>query len=257
MFYQIRQYIKFLLKSTNQHGVHSPFVYDLVTTCFYDTSKYKDYHKIEDFKKRLKRTNHKINVTDLGAGSQKIKSRSRKVSDIIKHVCISNKNAKLLYRITNYFKPNSVLELGTSLGFATQSLSLGNPKSEITTIEGCPEISKYTKTNFDLQQLNNIKLITGNFDNEIEKLTSNKYDLIFFDGNHQKEATLNYFETLLQTAHNDSVFIFDDIYWSIGMTEAWNIIKEHPKVTATIDTFYWGIVFFRKEQKKEHFTIRV
>jgi hypothetical protein len=41
------------------------------------------------------------------------------------------------------------------------------------------------------------------------------------------------------------------------MTEAWEIIKQHPKVTVTINTFYWGFVFFRSEQIKEHFTIRV
>lgn len=30
-------YIQFLLNSTNEHGVHSPFVYNLITKCFYST----------------------------------------------------------------------------------------------------------------------------------------------------------------------------------------------------------------------------
>ena len=81
--------------------------------------------------------------------------------------------------------------------------------------------------------------------------------MIYFDGNHQKEATLQYFNQLLKTAHNDSVFIFDDIHWSKEMTEAWETIKNHPKVTVTIDTFFWGFVFFRKEQVKEHFIVRL
>ena len=84
-----------------------------------------------------------------------------------------------------------------------------------------------------------------------------KTDFIFFDGNHQKEATLKYFNQLLPLAHNDSVFIFDDIHWSKGMEEAWEEIKDHPNVRVTIDSFYWGIVFFRKEQEKEHFVIRL
>ena len=100
-------------------------------------------------------------------------------------------------------------------------------------------------------------MITGNINGEIQNLKPKTFDLIFFDGNHQKEATLNYFESLLPTAHNDSVFIFDDIYWSKDMTEAWETIKQHPRVTVTVDTFYWGFVFFRKEQLKEHFVIRV
>ena len=61
----------------------------------------------------------------------------------------------------------------------------------------------------------------------------------------------------LPLAHNDSVFIFDDIHWSKGMEEAWEEIKAHPRVRVTIDSFFWGIVFFRQEQEKEHFTIRL
>lgn len=257
MYYQIKQYIKFLIKSSNQHGVHSPFVYDLVTQCFYDKTKYPHYKKLDNFRKHLKQTNLELDITDFGAGSTKLKSNNRKVSDIATHVSISKKNAKLLYRVAKYFKPDTVLELGTSLGLATQALALGNPNSKITTIEGCPQISAYTNSNFQLEQLDAINLLTGNFSEVIPKLDEAKWDLIFFDGNHQKDATLKYFEMLLPKSHNNSIFIFDDIYWSKGMTETWKTIKKHPKVTVTIDTFYWGIVFFRKEQVKEHFTIRV
>jgi hypothetical protein len=79
--------------------------------------------------------------------------------------------------------------------------------------------------------------------------------LVYFDGNHSKKATLDYFEALLPTISNDSVWIFDDIHWSADMEDAWEIIKNHPKVSVTIDTFQWGIVFFRTEQEKEHFII--
>ena len=252
MLYQVIQYIKFLVKSSNQHGVHSPFIYNLVAKCFYDKKKYEAYKNILNYRKALLKNNTKIKVTDLGAGSQVMKQQERSVSNMARNAGTTNKRAKLLYRLTNYFKPETVLELGTSLGIATHAISLGSTKTNITTIEGCLNTSTFTKA-----RLKNINVITGSFSDEIKKLISNKYDLIFFDGNHQKKATLSYFETLLQTVHNDSVFIFDDIYWSKDMTEAWKNIKQHPKVTVTIDTFFWGFVFFRKEQVKEHFTIRV
>ncbi|MDG1731305.1 MAG: class I SAM-dependent methyltransferase [Algibacter sp.] len=256
MFYQIIQYIRFLFKSTNQHGVHSPFVFDLVTKCFYNKTRYESYSSILNYRKSLIKNNTKIKVEDLGAGSQVMKKQERLVSTIAKNAGTTYKRAKLLYRLTNYFKPENILELGTSLGIATQALSLGSPEAHIISIEGCPETSKFTKQLLKNQQIEHVSLITGNFNDEIKKLTSNKYDLIFFDGNHQKEATLDYFESLLQTANNNSVFLFDDIYWSKNMTEVWETIKQHPKVTVTIDTFFWGFVFFRKEQSKEHFVIR-
>ena len=257
MLYQIKVYLKFILKSTNQHGVHSPFVYNLVTNCFYNKTKFEAYKQLSTFKKNLLKNKTKINVTDLGAGSNVTNQRERLISEIAKNAGSSTKNAQLLYRLTAYFKPKTILELGTSLGIATHAMCLGNPKASIITIEGCPNIATFTKANFEKFQLKNIKLLTGNFNDAIRKLHSNTYDLIFFDGNHTKEATLLYFETLLPTAHNDSVFIFDDIYWSKAMTEAWETIKQHPKVTVTINTFSWGFVFFRKEQVKEHFVVRV
>lgn len=256
MIYQIFRYIKFLLKSTNQHGVHSPFVYDLVTQCFYDKTNYEAYNRILNYRKTLLKNKTKVRVTDLGSGSQVLKKNKRSISQMAKNAGTTYKRAKLLYRLANYFKPENILELGSSLGIATQAMVFGNPKAKITTIEGCPNISGFTKVNFKKHHLKNINLITGDFDEEIKALSSNSYDLIFFDGNHQKEATLNYFETLLPTAHNDSVWIFDDIYWNKDMTKAWEIIKQHPKVTVTIDTFFWGFVFFRKEQAKEHFVVR-
>lgn len=257
MLYQIKQYIKFLFKSTNQHGLHSPFVFNLVTQCFYDNTHFEDYKKLYNYQKGLLNNHNKIEVTDLGAGSHIMKQQTRSVSSMAKNAGTTFKRAKLLYRLVNYLECKNILELGTSLGVATQAMGLANPKTHITTIEGCPNISEFTKNNFKKQQLENIDLITGNLDETIENLAPKSLDLIFFDGNHQKEATLQYFESLLETAHNNTVFIFDDIYWSKGMTEAWETIKEHPKITVTIDTFFWGLVFFRKEQVKEHFTIRV
>src|SRR5690606_10430510 len=90
-----------------------------------------------------------------------------------------------------------------------------------------------------------------------DKVSTANYQLIYFDGNHSKKATLEYFNLLLPTIQNDTVWIFDDIHWSSEMNKAWQAIKKHEKVTVTIDTFQWGLVFFRREQAKEHFTIRV
>lgn len=255
--FQIIQYIKFLLKSTNQHGVHSPFVYDLVTKCFYDKTPHSVYSKLLMYRKRLLETKELITIKDFGSGSRIFKSNSRAINAIAKTSGTTLKRAKLLYRIAHYLKPKHSLELGTSLGIATQAIALGHEQNKITSIEGCPNISKVAKQQLSDFDIKNVSLKTGKFETIIPKLTTNNYDLIFFDGNHNKSATLDYFNILIEKAHNDSVFIFDDIHWSKDMLEAWETIKSHPKVTITIDTFFWGFVFFRKEQAKENFNIRL
>lgn len=255
--YQFLQYLKFLLSSTNQHGVHSPFVYDLVTKCFYAKTDKDIDSALKAYRKALLSNNEKISVTDFGAGSKRLRTQQRSIQDITKTSGTTLKRAKLLYRLVKYLKPTHVLELGTSLGIATQAMALGHEKTMVTSIEGCPTVSAIANQQLDSFQITNTVLKTGAFETYLPELKQQRWDLIFFDGNHQKEATLQYFETLLPTATNDSVFIFDDIYWSKGMTEAWETIKQNPKVTITIDTFFWGLVFFRKEQVKENFKIRV
>ena len=266
MNHLIKSYLKFLFHSKNEHGVHSPFVFDLVTKCFYDATKYPEYQVLESYRKSLLENKNTIDVTDFGAGSRVFKSNTREISKIAQNAGITSKNAELLFRIVRYFQPKSILEIGTSLGLATSALSLGNKNAQIITLEGCPNTIATAKKMFQVSSFkfpnNNVEFVNTefnlyfeNFKPETLNLKPQIFDLVYFDGNHSKKATLDYFEALLPTISNDSVWIFDDIHWSAEMEEAWEIIKNHPKVSVTIDTFQWGIVFFRAEQEKEHFII--
>ncbi|MBC7845651.1 MAG: class I SAM-dependent methyltransferase [Flavobacterium sp.] len=269
MLFQIKSYLKFLWNSKNEHAVHSPFVFNLVTKCFFDTKSKPKYSILKEYRNSLLENKTTIEVTDFGAGSKVFKSNTRQINKIAKTAGISSKRAELLFRITNYFQPDTILEIGTSLGLATSALALGNPKAKITTLEGCPNTMVLAKNQLQLFNMSNAECITTEFHSFLEKrnsslntstehykLNTEHFSLIYFDGNHSKNATLEYFELLLPTITNDSVWIFDDIHWSPEMEEAWKMIKNHPKVTVTIDTFQWGLVFFRQEQPKEHFVIR-
>ncbi|MFV8372873.1 O-methyltransferase [Flavobacterium sp. LB2P74] len=256
MLFQIKSYLQFLWHSKNEHAVHSPFVFSLLTKCFYDKKSKPEYAILRKYRNSLLANNNTIEITDFGAGSKVFKSNTRVVSKIAKTAGITSKRAELLFRITHYFQPNSILEIGTSLGLATSSLSLGNLKAEITTLEGCSETAKIAQNHFNQFGLTNINSEITEFNSYWDKLQTLNFNLIYFDGNHSKKATLEYFGLLLPTITNETLWIFDDIHWSPEMEEAWEIIKKHTNVTVTIDTFQWGLVFFRKEQPKEHFVIR-
>jgi predicted O-methyltransferase YrrM len=276
--YQITSYIKHRLRATDQHGIHSPFVYDLVTKCLYDKTNYPEYSTLKKYRNKLLRSKETINVTDFGAGSRVFRSNTRKVSAIAKNAGISKKRQRTLYRLVRYFKPGRILELGTSLGLGTSALALGNPSVHIITVEGCSATSAKARELFNEFELNNIRLHNRSFDDFLSSLSEASlctialakvhgegediddpeiYDLIYLDGDHNKKNTLRYFEMLMKRTLNNSILILDDIHWSRSMTEAWEKIIQHPDVRVSIDTYQWGILFFRKEQEKQHFRIRL
>lgn len=234
-------------------------MFDLVTKCFYDKKNYPEYSILKNYRNSLLENKNTIEVNDFGAGSRVFKSNTRAINQIAKNAGICSKRAELLFRIVNYFQPNTILEIGTSLGLATSALSLGNKNASIQSLEGCTNTLSVAESTFNsLFPDYNIEFINTEFSSYLSncQLKTENCQLIYFDGNHSKKATLEYFELLLPTITNDTVWIFDDIHWSQDMEEAWGIIKNHPNVTVTVDTFQWGIVFFRNEQKKEHFVIR-
>ena len=198
-------------------------------------------------------------IEDLGAGSAYDNSAHRKVSSIARSALKSAKYARLLYRMVRHYKIDSVIELGTSLGVTTRYLSLASPKNGVTTIEGSPALVDYTARSLKVAGINNVNVICGDFNELLGKVLCEKKGrkLIFFDGNHQYQPTIDYFTAAIDVADNDDIFVFDDIHWSQGMEKAWDQIKQHERVTCTIDLFFIGVVFFKKEfHHKQDFVIR-
>ncbi len=257
MIHQAKSYIKFIRLSKNKHGVHSPFVYNLVTLCFNDKRKYSEYSMLKSFRKALRTDTSLLKMTDFGEGSRIFKGNSRKVSEIAKVAGLTKKRQKLLFRLAAYFECENILEFGTSLGQGSIALALSQKYTLVDTVEGCPATLQKATEYFKKFNLKNITTHQKTFLEFLSENTPKKYDLIFVDGDHNGERTLSYFNSLTENVHNDSVLIFDDIYWSESMTKTWQKIIDHEKVSVSIDTFQWGIVFFRAEQRKQHFVIRI
>ena len=254
----VYNFIGYWIKSKGKQGVHSPFVFELLTQVIENKKEYYCYSEIEKLREELLNSSKVISCQDLGAGSRKNSLSTREVKWLAKNVAKSPKYAKLLFRLVDNFQPETVLEVGTSLGISSAYIAKANATSSFTTIEGCAEIAAIAKENFASLNIKNVQQIIGNFDDELPKYLNRteKLDFVFFDGNHRKEPTLNYFKQCLAKANDNSVFVFDDIYWSSEMKEAWTEIKKHERVTVTIDLFFLGIVFFRKEQARQDFILR-
>jgi predicted O-methyltransferase YrrM len=247
------EYIKYRLNAKYLHGIHSPFVYKFMSEGMNIQIKKEQQTEIQKFIESSKSNNKEIQVKDYGAKSKKLKSQ-RTVSQIFKTSSSFGKNALLLYRLSNYFKPKYILELGTSIGVGTLHLHLGHPESKIVSIEGCPQTHDLSRQNL---QRENIKLINKTFYDHIKSLNHELFDLIFIDGHHDGEALKYYLQLLKKHTHNDTIIVLDDIRWSDSMLDAWKELIKEKDFHLSMDFFRMGILVKRQQQEKEHFILKL
>jgi predicted O-methyltransferase YrrM len=255
-FQLARKFLIYLLTSSNGkgHGVHSPFVFDFIVHVLRGKQvDVQGFRQIEAKRRELEHSSRVLDVLDLGAGSSFDKKSQRTVSSIAKRAAKPSRFARLFYRIIRYYQIDSVLELGTSLGLTTRYLSIAGPRHGVISIEGAPAIADFTAKSLAEEGIRNTTILTGDFKDHLPgALASIKGSkLVFFDGNHQYQPTLDYFQAALGGIGDEDILIFDDIHWSNDMEKAWAEIRNNEKVSCTIDLFFIGIVFFRKEFKEK------
>ncbi|HVG13918.1 MAG TPA: class I SAM-dependent methyltransferase [Chitinophagaceae bacterium] len=255
-----QKYLKYYFSAFNGkgHGTHSPFVFDFIRNVLNPKALVipKD---VEDLRSDLKKNYRTIEIEDLGAGSRIHPRKSKTISQLVATAVKPKKYGQLLFRLAKHYRPETIIELGTSLGLTTAYFATACADANLVTIEGSSEVHLQAIENFKRLQLNNINALKGNFDDLLPLVLKDlaTIDLAYIDGNHRYRPTINYFHQLLLKKNNNTILVFDDIHWSAEMEQAWEEIKAHPSVACTIDIFFLGFVFFRNEFKaKQHFTIR-
>jgi len=254
------RYAAYLKKAKSRYKIHSPFVFNLINKVFRDKTHFDDFDILDPFIEELKHRSSAVETTDFGAGAgnNEYKVYLKPLGKIVKARSHTRSRLHLLYRLVRYFKPHDMLEFGTAAGVSSMYLKKGLPQSRMITMEGCPGLSAVSRENFEAVKLQNIEVENGNFDVMLDDVLSkfDKLDFVFFDGNHRKEPTLRYFNKCIDKAHENTLFLFDDIHWSKGMEEAWNAIKEDERVSLTVDIFWFGMVFFKKGSVKQNFIVK-
>lgn len=251
----VKEWIAYFHLKTDEHSLHSPFFFQFYKRFLKKRNTvFLDF--IEIHRRNYLQSEEEIEVTDLGAGSKRLSGTKRKIKDIAYHSLSSQKFSALLYNLIKHYQFTQVLELGTCLGINTAYMAAGNHKAEIFTFEGDKNLIHFAQK--ACADYPNIRFIHGNIDSTLTDFLSTRskqLDLVYLDANHTYEATLRYFNQLLPYHHEKSIFIFDDIHWSLEMKQAWQNIKQHPAVSSSIDIFDAGIIFFNPDFKKQHYVL--
>ena len=225
------RYLLHYCKASNGsgHGVHSPFVFQLITQVLKDDRYFYAYAETEAIQEALM----------ISRGTDQ-------------------KYDRLLFRLVNFFAPAVILELGADTGIHTALLSAALTTEKLISIPGKPVLPVVEKY---LQRLrgNCFEIREGAINAEIANLVrkSPTIDFVFIHPSVSVEALYDCFEQLLPITHPETVMVLYGQHLSAAHEAVWEKIQAHPSVTLSIDVFAMGMVFFRKEQMvKQHFSIR-
>ena len=236
-------------------SIQNPSVKEAIANILKDDHQFYMFSVIESLRAQMLLSSDKIHVDDYGTGV----SGQRKIRNIASRALKSATQAQLLFRLVNHLQPTTILEMGTSLGITTLYLSKVNENCRLITLEGSSEIAETAKANFNKLKASNIELMKGDFDNTLPEALANlnPLEFCFIDGNHREKPTLKYFNLVVEQCSEAAVIVLDDIHWSAEMSHAWQRVKEHPKVWASVDLYHLGVVFLKANSTREHYKIRV
>jgi len=246
MYWRIFKYIQHLFhfRKRKGHGIHSPYQFEFINRVLFNSDGREVPPAILKEHRRMKR-----DKTLLPCGS---------VRAFVLNSSVSEKYASLLYRISQWFHPDMILELGTGLGISTIYLSAGSPETPLHSIEGNMERAAYAAQVLCRCCPGPVSIHWGDMDLKLEDilpLLPPRF-LAFVDGNHQYEPTIAYVRLLVDRAGDEAVIVMDDIYWSKGMFRAWTELISWPEVRVSINLFHTGILLLRKDLYKTNYKIK-
>jgi predicted O-methyltransferase YrrM len=252
-FYRLQQFLKFYWHAVTKYQLHSPFVFELANAVLEDERWYYAFRDVERVRRKMLESNVK-----LASPRHSSMKGGETVRQVAKRAASSPCQGQMLFRLALWASPMTMLELGTSLGVGAMYLASGMRSARFITLEGWEDAAQVARTNLEILELKNAEVVAGEFEKTLPKVLKQlqHLDFVFFDGNHRLEPTLRYFEACLPFSHEKTVFVFDDAYWSPGMAQAWEQIKEHPRVTLTVDFFDLSLAFIAPEfREKQHFKV--
>jgi hypothetical protein len=243
--------------------VHSPFIYDFLTTVIRNKSDDRIVSHVESLRSEMYADSRSISIIDLGAGSLRMNGRVREVRDIARAAALPAKEAGLLTRMVQGasfahrslgeggehgaggMEQGIILELGTSLGVSTLAMALAAPERRVVTVEGCPSLAQIATANLTRHGAPNATVLNMEFSEALEKIRSDgeKVSFAFIDGNHKGKALAHYARKIAEMGE-EMIIIADDIRLTHDMYCGWKSIVREQLAPASMETLRFGILFF-------------
>lgn len=245
--------LKYLISARTLHDIHSPFVYRLHNEVILPSKYYYDFEEIERFFRPL--TTDKTMVSNLGALHVSKFFFRPTVGQIIRRFEPSQRLAHLLYKLADFFHPQTVALMGGNAGLATRYLAKGWHKSRLVCIESCQDLARLCdRTAYGLPQLRVVCTEWHEGAAAIRKVFP-QLDFLWLNTRHA-DSMWQAWQGCLPALHNRSIAVFHLRYRTDAIEQMWQKVVADERVRFSIDLWEAGLVFTDEKQPKQHFILR-
>ena len=248
--FRLTSALRWYVRARTRYDVHSPYLSEFIREVYTDDRKYHVFYLVRQLRRYWSRQRQMVPLQSLGAPSRTTRRRFRTAASLVRSNAIRSEQGELLFRLAVWLRPERIIELGTNAGISTVYLHGADTRTLLQTVEGNPEVAALAQETFRRAGVSpHLRAHTATFREWLDQQSPGPPVrlLAFIDGDHRYRPTLDYVEQLLQHTTDEGIIVVADIHWSRGMEQAWEELQRHPRVTATVDTFHFGLLFLRPE----------
>ncbi len=222
---KIKSFLRFLsylrhAKYHGGHGVHSPFVFDLITNILEEKNPYYHYARIENQRRVLSKKNIPLQ---------------------------KKKYDQAVFRIVNAAGPASIIEIGNSGGITSAYLAVSSKETPYFLLQNSNDeiFSHIPKT----------VILKGIFTEALPEALQlvSQVGCVYFHLTQTGPDTISLFEQCLQKASKECVFIFEGIYTSETTKAIWKEIIQKEQVRISLDMYGLGLVYINPILQKQDY----
>lgn len=223
-------------------GVHSPFVFDLITNVIEETTTFYSYHDISRIRLQLLQTTQPIHY----------RGKQISVKKALRLYGISKKEGEFLFRLTNYYKPRTILAIGSSFGLIPLYLTRYRSDVQCVVLECEQDLAEIAKQVLSKEKNPALQILTGAYDVIIPESIAHlrQIDCIYIG----KDVGIDNFTTVFQLCvpfiHDHTCCVLADIRSSSEQQHRFRQCCQHPRVTVAVDLLNTGLLFFQPKLHK-------
>lgn len=205
------------------YGVHSPFAFQLITDIVYERLPYYAYGELKAMRRSLPRG---------------VALYPERVD-------------KLLFRLVNYFRPQSILEVGTGAGLSLCYMATGRVGARCVSLPG-EDASVVVAECVD--SCENVTVVTGPLMETLQKELALEPKVDFLHIAHTDDYA-QVLEKFFPHATEKSVVVIEGIYDTRAKQEWWRGVVANERTGITFDLYDVGLVFFDSAKNKQHYVV--